>query len=36
MSKFVPSDVKTLKLKDGDTIVVKKFLNSGEERAAFG
>ena len=35
MSRFVKPESKTLKISQGDTITVKRRLNSGEQRAAF-
>lgn len=36
MSRFVRPETATLKISGGDTITVKKRLNSGEERELFG
>lgn len=35
MSRFVRPEVKVLKLSNGDTLTVKRHLNSGEQRDAF-
>jgi hypothetical protein len=35
MSRFVRPDTTTLKITQGDTLVVKRRLNAGEQRAAF-
>jgi len=35
MSRFVPPDIKVLKISQGDTLTVKRRLNSGEQRAMF-
>lgn len=35
MSRFVRPDMVTLKLSGGDTVVVRKRLNTGETREAF-
>lgn len=35
MSRFVPPDVRVLKISQGDSITVKRRLNAGEQRAAF-
>jgi len=35
MSRFVTPDIKVLKISQGDTLTVKRRLNSGEQRAMF-